>query len=158
MLRQSVIRELVAYLEERQQHDCVDYFILRLQNLCADEIETILNLTPRQRDYLQQRFKYHLVRFALLHQWELVHQWLEADLESNLGLTPQQWQTFQAQLNPQQLQLLQMKTEGVDDRAIAQSLAWRITQVQKQWFKLLERAWELRNSFVSGSGASTDEQ
>lgn len=158
MLRQSIIRELIAYLEQRQQKDCVDYFILRLQNLSTDEIEAILNINPRQRDYLQQRFKYHLVRFALLHHWELVHEWLEADLERNLGLTPQQWQRFQAELSQEQLSLLDLKKRGLPDKAIAQTLGWKVTQVQKQWFKLLERAWELRNSFVSGSGASTDEQ
>jgi DNA-binding protein Fis len=157
MLRQSVIQALITYLEERQHKDCADYFILRLQNLSADEIETILDLTPRQRDYLQQRFKYHLIRFALLHQWELVHEWLGADLEHNLGLTPQQWQSFQSTLALQKLSLLEMKKQRLPDEAIAQSLGWKVSQVHKQWFKLLEQAWELRNSFASGSGASTDE-
>lgn len=117
-----------------------------------------MGLTPRQRDYLQQRFKYHLIRFALLHRWELVHEWLEANLERNLGLIPQQWQDFQAQLEPEQLRLLQMKQQSVSDQAIARQLGWTVNQVQKQWFKLLEKAWDIRNSFVSGSGASTDEQ
>ena len=157
MLRQSVIRELLAYLEQRQQRDCADYFILRLQNLSADEIEQILDLTPRQRDYLQQRFKYHLMRFALLHGWELVHEWLGADLERNLGLTPQQWQGFQAQLSQEQRGLLVMKQRGFNDKAIAKSLRWKVSQVHKQWFKLLETAWVLRNSSESGSGASTHE-
>jgi DNA-binding NarL/FixJ family response regulator len=157
MLRQSVIRELLAYLEQHQQRDCADYFILRWQNLSADEIEEILDLTPRQRDYLQQRFKYHLMRFALLHGWELVHEWLGADLERNLGLTPQQWQGFQTQLSQEQRGLLQMKQRGLDDKAIAKSLGWKVSQVHKQWFKLLETAWVLRNSSESGSGASTHE-
>lgn len=157
MLRQSVIRELIAYLEQHQQRDCADYFILRLQNLSADEIEQIMDLTPRQRDYLQQRFKYHLMRFALLHGWELVHEWLGADLERNLGLTPQQWQGFQTQLSQEQRGLLQMKQRGLDDKAIAKSLGWKVSQVHKQWFKLLETAWEIRNSSPSGSGASNHE-
>ncbi|MEG4964849.1 hypothetical protein, partial [Microcoleus sp. K4-C2] len=77
-LRQNVIDELVAYLKERNQQDCADYFVLRLQDLPTNEIESLLGITPRQRDYLQQRFKYHLLRFAMSHRWELVHQWLEA--------------------------------------------------------------------------------
>jgi hypothetical protein len=77
-LRESVVQELIAYLEERKQQDCIDYFVLRLQDLPANEIEAILGLTARQRDYLQQRFKYHLVRFTLSSQrGELVHRFWE---------------------------------------------------------------------------------
>ncbi len=146
-LRHTVIAELVNYLDERKQNDCADYFVLRLQDLPTSEIESILRLTPRQRDYLQQRFKYHLVRFALSHRWELVHQWLEADLDRNLGLAPQQWQAFQAQLDEAQKALLNLKQQKLSDRAIAQALGFTTTQIQKQWFKLLEQAWELRNDF-----------
>ncbi len=156
-LRQAVVAELMTYLEERKQTDCADYFALRLQDLPTNEIEVILGLTPRQRDYLQQRFKYHLIRFALSHRWELVHQWLEADLERNLGLTLQQWQSFQEQLDPQQAALLQLKQKHLADAAIAQALGCTVTQVRKQWFKLLEQAWEIRNYLVSGAGISSDE-
>jgi hypothetical protein len=156
-LRKTVIKELMRYLEERQQQDCADYFALRLQDLPASEIESILGLSARQRDYLQQRFKYHLIRFALSHNWELVHQWLEADLERNLGLTPQEWQTFHSGMTTQQRELLELKQAGADDRTIAQALDCTLTQVQKQWTKLLEQAWEIRNNLISGAGASTDE-
>ena len=144
-LRQTVIRELMQYLEERNQHDCADYFALRLQDLPAHEIEQILDLTPRQRDYLQQRFKYHLIRFALGNQWELVHQWLEADLEQNLGMTPQQWQTFIAKLSTQQQNLLRMKQQELPIPEIAEKLGLTVTQVQKQWSKVLQIAWDIRN-------------
>jgi hypothetical protein len=145
-LRQAVILELVNYLDERNQGDCAKYFILRLQDLPASEIESLLGLTSRERDYLQQRFKCHLIRFALSHRWELVHQWLEADLERNLGLTLQQWQAFQTKITPQQQKLLEFKQQKKPDAEIAQVLACSATQVQKQWFKLLEQAWEIRNS------------
>jgi len=156
-LRKTVIRELMQYLEDHQQQDCADYFALRLQDLPTPEIETILGLTARQRDYLQQRFKYHLIRFALSHNWELVHQWLEADLERNLGLTSQEWQGFWARITPNQQQLLRLKQDGTDDRGIAQQLDCTPTQVQKQWTKLLEQAWEIRNNLISGAGTSIDE-
>ena len=156
-LRKTVIRELMQYLEDRQQQDCADYFALRLQDLPTSEIETLLGLTARQRDYLQQRFKYHLIRFALSHNWELVHQWLEADLERNLGLTSQEWQGFWTRITPQQQQLLRLKQDSTDDRVIAQLLDCTPTQVQKQWTKLLEQAWEIRNNLISGAGTSTDE-
>ncbi|WP_448561764.1 heterocyst differentiation protein HetZ [Trichothermofontia sp.] len=156
-LRQTVINALISYLEERQQSDCADYFVLRLQDLSANEIEAILNLTPRQRDYLQQRFKYHLIRFSLSHHWEIVHQWLGADLDHNLGLTPQQWQNFQQQLNEQQRELLHLKQQGLSERTIAQKLGCTVAQLQRQWSKLLGQAWEIRNHLVSGAGAVTDE-
>jgi hypothetical protein len=156
-LRSVVITELMNYLEQRQQTDCADYFSLRLQDLSAQEIESILGLTPRQRDYLQQRFKYHLIRFALLHRWELVHEWLEASLHTNLGLTPQQWQTYTDQLDNKQQSLLELKQQGQPDEKIAKTLGLSMAQLQKRWFKILEQAWEIRNSLVSGSGASTHE-
>ena len=156
-LRHVVITELMTYLQDCQQSDCADYFALRLKDLSAHEIEQILGLTSRQRDYLQQRFKYHLIRFALLHRWELVHEWLEADLERNLGLAPQQWRSFEAQLDIQQRQLLQLKQQGASLESIAQTLGLTVSQIQKRWFKLLEQAWEIRNSLVSGTSASTHE-
>lgn len=156
-LRSVVITELLNYLEERQQTDCADYFSLRLQDMSAQEIESVLGLTPRQRDYLQQRFKYHLIRFALLHRWELVHEWLEASLHSNLGLTPQQWLTYIAQLDDKQRSILELKQQGQPEEKIAKTLGLSLAQLQKRWFKILEQAWEIRNSLVSGSGASTHE-
>jgi hypothetical protein len=150
-LRPVVITELIEYLEQRQQHDCADYFSLRLQDLSAQEIESILGLTPRQRDYLQQRFKYHLIRFALQHRWELVHEWLEASLPKNLGLTPHQWQAYLAQLDDKQQSLLHLKQLGESDQKIAKTLSLSAAQLQKRWFKILSQAWEIRNSLVSGS-------
>lgn len=156
-LRNTVISELMTYLEERQQQDCADYFALRLKDLPANEIESILGLTARQRDYLQQRFKYHLIRFSLSHHWELVHQWLEADLERNFGLTPHQWQLLQSHITGQQRELLRLRQKGMSDGAIAQALGMTSTQLQKQWSKLLEQAWEIRNNLISGGSVSFDE-
>ena len=156
-LRETVIRELMAYLEERQQSECADYFALRLQDLPTQEIEAILGLTPRERDYLQQRFKYHLIRFALSHRWELVHQWLEADLDRNLGLTPQQWEIFQERIDPERAELLRLKQMGYPEPEIARLLACTANQVQRRWFKLLELAWEIRNRSGSGKNPKANE-
>ncbi|HIK45933.1 MAG TPA: heterocyst differentiation protein HetZ [Leptolyngbyaceae cyanobacterium M65_K2018_010] len=144
-LRDEVIEKLLVYLQERNQSECADYFTLRLLDLPTHEIESLLNLTPRQRDYLQQRFKYHLLRFALSHHWELVHEWLGAGLESNLGLTPQQWQQWQQTLNLKQTKLLNLKQQGLTDAEAAKILGLTNSQVHKQWTKLLEQAWEIRN-------------
>ncbi|NEP42012.1 MAG: heterocyst differentiation protein HetZ [Okeania sp. SIO2H7] len=156
-LRETVVSELMDYLKEKKQDDCADYFELRLRDLSTSEIEEILGLTHRQRDYLQQRFKYHLLKFALGHRWELVHQWLEADLERNLGLTPSQWELFLEKISSEQETLLNLKQEGNSEEAIAQTLKVKTSQVKKEWYKLLEIAWNIRNSSSSGMGASTDE-
>jgi hypothetical protein len=156
-LRQTVVKELITYLEERKQQDCIDYFMLRLKDLPANEIEAILGLTPRQRDYLQQRFKYHLIRFSFSNHWELVHQWLEADLERNLGLSNRQWQLLHERLTPQQSDLLSLKQQQAPESAIAQRIGMTVNQVQKQWFKLLELAWEIRNHQDSGGSESPHE-
>uniref|UniRef100_A0A7C3ZNJ0 Heterocyst differentiation protein HetZ n=1 Tax=Planktothricoides sp. SpSt-374 TaxID=2282167 RepID=A0A7C3ZNJ0_9CYAN len=157
-LRQKVIEELMNYLEEKGQKDCADYFALRLQDLPTSEIEEILGVNPRQRDYLQQRFKYHLLRFALSHRWELVHQWLEADLDRNLGLTPEQWQAFKKRIEPEQVELVHLKQQGLPDEEIAKTLGSTVNQMQRKWFKLLEVAWDVRNSpGSSGKSPKADE-
>lgn len=156
-LRESVVQELIDYLQERKQQDCIDYFTLRLKDLPANEIEAILGLTPRQRDYLQQRFKYHLVRFTFTHRWELVHQWLEIDLDRNLGLSSTEWDALQNQITPLQQKILHLKRKKWLDSDIVRSVGCTSNQLQKQWFKLLEQAWELRNSQLSGVNPSTDE-
>lgn len=144
-LRETVAQELIQYLEEKQQLDCIDYFVLRLRDCATADIESILGLTPRQRDYLQQRFKYHLIRFALSNNWELVHQWLGATLEQNLGLTPSQWEHLQQELSDTQRQLLTLKQNGLESKAIAKRLQLTVSQTEKLWGKLLETAWEMRN-------------
>ncbi len=145
VLRDRVIQELVQYFESQNQQDCIDYLTLKLEDLSAPEIDEILQLSPRQRDYLQQRFKYHVEKFARSHRWQLVHQWLGADLDQNLGMPQQQWEAFQQRLTAEQQQLLQMKGEKASDQAIAQTLRCTPKQVHKRWVQVLELAWQFRN-------------
>lgn len=146
-LRDRVITELVRYLEAQEQQDCVDYLTLKLQDLSVPEIDEILGLTTRQRDYLQQRFKYHVEKFATSHStWQTVHEWLGADLEKNLGLPPQLWQQFVDSLQSEQQQLLHLKQLRRPDAEIAKALQWTPKQVQKRWAKLLDLAWQARNA------------
>ncbi|MFN6537201.1 MAG: HetZ-related protein [Nostoc sp. EkiNYC01] len=143
--RDRVIAELMKYLESQGQSDCMDYLSLKLQDLSAPEIDQILGLTSRQRDYLQQRFKYHVEKFAKQHHWQLVHQWLGAGLEQKLGLSSQQWEIFIGQLTEQQQQILQLKTARENDQAIAKVIKCTPKQLQKRWTQLLELAWAIRN-------------
>ncbi|MCV3212917.1 HetZ-related protein [Plectonema radiosum NIES-515] len=144
--RDRVIAELMKYLESQGQSDCVDYLTLKLQDLSAPEIDSILGLTSRQRDYLQQRFKYHVEKFAKQHHWQLVHQWLGAGLDHKLGLSSQQWETFLSQLSPLQRQILQLKSAKHNDQAIAKAIKCTPKQLQKRWTQLLELAWAIRNN------------
>ncbi|MEA5471778.1 hypothetical protein [Spirulina sp. 06S082] len=148
-LYDTIVEEVINYLESRKQQDCADYFILRLEDLTAGEIEHLLEINSQKRDYLQQRFKYHLIRFTFLDRWKLVHQWLEADLDRNLGLTPQEWQSLQNQLTPQQNQILQLQREEMAISAIAIEVSLTPKQTQKQWYKVLKLAWEIRNHSLS---------
>jgi hypothetical protein len=143
--RDRVISELMKYLASQGQSDCMDYLSLKLQDLSAPEIDQILGLTSRQRDYLQQRFKYHVEKFAKQHQWQLVHQWLGAGLEHKLGLSSQQWELFWRQLTEQQQQIFTLKTARQTDQAIAKTVQCTPKQLQKRWTQMLELAWAIRN-------------
>ncbi|MEM1253116.1 MAG: HetZ-related protein [Cyanobacteria bacterium P01_H01_bin.21] len=154
VLRDRIIRELVEYLEDQDQPACIDYLALRLQDMAASEIDEVLGLTPRQRDYLQQRFKYHVEKFAQSHNWELVHQWLGADLDKNLGLSPKEWTAFLAELTTEQQHLLALKQQQMQDPQrsspsdadIAQQLGWTPKRVQRRWSQIVSSAWKVRNT------------
>ena len=151
VLRDRIIQALVTYLQAQDQADCVDYLALRLQDMTAADIDEVLGLSSRQRDYLQQRFKYHVEKFTRSHHWELVHQWLDADLHKNFGLSQAEWQTFLAQLTPEQTQLLALKQqqlsepENVSDLAIAHRLQWTAKKLDRRWGKIVSLAWKIRN-------------
>jgi hypothetical protein len=148
VLRDRVVGELVQYLENQGHKDCADYLILKLQDFAAPEIDEILGLTPRQRDYLQQRFKYHVEKFAHTSHWQLVHQWLGADVDQKLGLSSKQWDVFVGQLDPMQQQLLDLKRAKMSDVEIIKALKITPKQVQKRWTQLLEIASLVRNNAV----------
>jgi hypothetical protein len=154
VLRDRVVGELVKYLENQGHKDCADYLILKLQDFAAPEIDNILGLTPRQRDYLQQRFKYHVEKFARTQEWQLVHQWLGADIDQKLGLSSLQWEAFVGQLDPMQQQLLDLKRAKKSDFEIVKALKITPKQVQKRWTQLLEIASLVRNNAVESSNKS----
>lgn len=144
-VRERVVEQLMTYLVDKGQKDCADYFSLRLIDLPTHEIEEILGITPRERDYLQQRFKYHLLKFSFAHNWELVHEWLGAELGRNLGLTPQQWEYLQTKITQTQAKVLSLKQQALSDQEISKALDITATQLRKQWSNLLEEAWDIRN-------------
>jgi hypothetical protein len=145
VLRDRVIAELMQYLDAQGQTDCVNYLTLKLQDLSAPEIDDVLGLSARERDYLQQRFKYHVEKFTLSQNWKLVHQWLGADIDQNLGLSTQHWQRFLSQLSSDQQQLLTLKQAQATEQDILKALKCTPKQLQKRWGQLLELARQTRN-------------
>ena len=151
VLRDRIIEELVAYLQAQDQIDCIDYLALRLQDMAPADIDAVLGLSSRQRDYLQQRFKYHVEKFTQSYRWELVHQWLDADLSKSFGLSHVEWQAFLTQLTPEQTQLFTLKQQqsadpdNISDLVIAHRLQWTVKKLDRHWGKIVRLAWEMRN-------------
>ncbi|MCL2932969.1 MAG: HetZ-related protein [Trichodesmium sp. MAG_R03] len=145
VLRDRVVSELINYLSAAGQNQCIDYLRLKLQDYQASDIDKKLGLTTRQRDYLQQRFKYHVEKFARSQNWQLVHQWLGADIDQKLGMTAEQWDAFLVTLSPEQQQILQLKRTGEDEKAIAAAIKCTPKKLQKHWTQLLDIAWGFRN-------------
>lgn len=156
VMRDRVINTLVEYLKAQNQPDCVDYLILKLKDCSAAEIDDILGLSARERDYLQQRFKYHVEKFSQQHEWQLVHQWLGANLEARLGMTPTEWADFLTTLPADYRRFLTLKQQqsadnALTDEAIAQTLGWTPKKGQRNWTKLLKLAWTFRNQARSSA-------
>jgi hypothetical protein len=145
VLRDRVIEELIAYLQAQNQPACVDYLLLKMEDLSAPEIEKTLGLSTRERDYLQQKFKYHIEKFANVSNWELVHQWLGAEIDRKLGLTDRQWQVFTAQLSVEQQVLIELKQSDRSKESIMKSLKLTEKKFQIRWSELLQLAAQIRN-------------
>ncbi len=145
VLRERVVEELVAYLRSQNQSACVDYLLLKMEDLSAPEIEKILGLTTRERDYLQQKFKYHIEKFAHVANWELVHQWLGAEIDRKLGLTDRQWEIFSAQLSAEQQAFMQLKQADRSKESILKTLQLTDKKYQIRWAELLQLAAQIRN-------------
>ena len=145
VLRDRVIEELIAYLAAQNQPACVDYLLLKMEDLSAPEIEKTLGLTARERDYLQQKFKYHIEKFARVANWELVHQWLGAEIDRKLGLTDSQWEIFDTQLSIEQQAFMQLKQSNHSDESIMSALRLTEKKFQLRWSELLQLAAQIRN-------------
>lgn len=144
-LRERVIEELIAYLKAQDRADCVDYLLLKMEDLSAPEIEKTLGLSTRERDYLQQKFKYHIEKFARIANWELVHQWLGAEVDRQLGLSDWQWEVFSAQLSVEQQHFIQLKQSNHSNESIMKALKLTEKKFQLRWAELLQLAAQIRN-------------
>lgn len=153
-IRDRLIQSLFDYFEHHGHQDCADYLTLKLQDCNASEIDEILQLTPRQRDYLQQRFKYHVDKFARSSHWRLVHQWLGAEVEQRLGLNENQWLLLLGQLDGIQREIVSLHQRHLPEQAIADQVGLSVKKVQKAWTEILNLAWQMRNEEEKEEGRS----
>ena len=109
------------------------------------EIEKILGLTTRERDYLQQKFKYHIEKFTRVANWELVYQWLGAEIDRKLGLTEPQWEIFADRLSIEQQTLILLKQSNHSNESIMKALRLTEKKLKLRWSELLKLASIIRN-------------
>ena len=83
----ELLKELITDLQAEDQQTCVDYLLLKIEDIPDLEIEKILGLTTRTRGYLQQKIKYYIEKFARINNRKLVHEWLDAEIDRKFGLT-----------------------------------------------------------------------
>ncbi|MEM1241668.1 MAG: HetZ-related protein 2 [Cyanobacteria bacterium P01_H01_bin.26] len=144
--RQAVQESFTAYLQETLGDTATQWLSLHLQSYTQDNIAKQLNLSINQVYRLREKISYHAIRiFTLKEQPELVLSWLKTTLtEHDLGLTPNQWQTYWQTLDDSQQQLLTELKQGNDVDAIAQKLGYKPKQVMSEWAKLYLAAQTLR--------------
>lgn len=146
-LRQAVKQEFSSYLATKLGSQAVQWLHLYLQGKSPEAIARHLNLSVKEVYRLRERVSYHAVRvFGLKDRPELVSDWLETSLhDRSLGLTPQQWQQFWAQLTPRQRTFIELKKANQNLAAIASFFNCKISQVTSEWYNLCLTAQALRN-------------
>lgn len=143
----QVQAEFAAYLREKVGEEAVQWLELYLQEQSPEEIAICLNLSVKQIYRLREKVGYHAVNaFALKGKPELVAEWLEISVrDHNLGLTPQQWETYWQSLTPSQRQILEQLKVGQSLEAIAESFKCKKSQVMKEWSQIYLAAQALRS-------------
>lgn len=147
-LRDQVLQEFLQYLETEVEPLAGDWLKLHLQGQSQEAIAQTLDLTVNQVYRLREKISYHAVRvFGFKHQPELVGTWLGTSLvEHNLGLPPEQWQTFCQSLTPVQQKIVEKLKAKQTVESIAKELNLKINQVTGEWSKLYLAAQKVRNS------------
>jgi Caspase domain len=140
-----LLKELITYFQAEDQPTCVDYLLLKMEDISDSEIEKILGLTTRTRGYLQQKFKYYIEKFARINNWKLVHEWLDAEIDRKLGLTDHQWDVFAAQLSIEQKLFMDLKQSNHSDQSIMNKLRLTEKKFKLRWSELLQLAAQIRN-------------
>ncbi len=145
ILRAQVTEQMSLHLAAKLGADASQWLHLYLLGKTPEEIAAHLHLDLRQIYRLREKVAYHALVLAIKSQPEIVAKWLKTSLqEDHLGLTMQQWKSFQQNLNPIQLDLLTRRQAGESFATIAETLNLKINQVQGEWKQLYLIAQSLR--------------
>ena len=146
--RTAVKDAFEKYLAEKVEPDAARWLKLYLQGHSQEAIAQTLNRPIKEVYRLREKISYHAIRvFALKSHPELVSGWLEISLrEHSLGLTPDQWQRYIANLTPDQRRVLDKLKAGESIDMIAGDLNLKANQVMGEWSKLYLAAQELRSA------------
>ncbi|MBW4465866.1 MAG: HetZ-related protein 2 [Pegethrix bostrychoides GSE-TBD4-15B] len=146
-MRDRVMQEFSAYLAQELEPAAADWLALHVQGQSQEAIAQALNLSITQVYRLREKISYHAVRvFGFKHQPELVGSWLGISLtENRLGLTSEQWPTFQQSLSPVQQKILEQLKAGQSLESLAKELNLKSNQVTGEWSKIYLAAQKFRN-------------
>jgi DNA-binding CsgD family transcriptional regulator len=144
--RQSVKEQLHAYLVENLGEKAGAWLELYLQGKSPEEIAKRLKIDIKEIYRLREKINYHAINvFAIKAEPELVSQWLKTTLEEhNLGLTPNQWESFYTGLEPRQREILDSFKNGESIESIAKKISLKTNQVMAEWRGVYQTAQQLR--------------
>ena len=148
MSRQQVKQQFADYLQEKLGDTAVQWLELHLQGHTQESISRQLGLDVRKAYRLREKIGYHAINiFTLKEQPDLVFGWLKTSLvQHNFGLTPTEWDTFEASLTPEQRALLNEFKAGKTIEAIAQASDLTQRQVASKWAELYLQAQQIRTA------------
>jgi hypothetical protein len=133
----------------------VKYLLLYLfDDLPTAEIDRILDLEFRERDYLQQRVIYHCERFETgWDTWKLHHDYFGIGIDTNLGLVGDKLTSFLSQLSESDLELYELVKSGSSvEKSKGKYQNGRYVlplAIKNQWRSILKLAKKIRNYKVN---------
>ncbi len=136
--RQLVKQQFSDYLQEKLGDSAVQWLDLHLQGYAQDSISRQLGLNVREAYRLREKISYHAIRiFTLKEQPDLVFGWLKTSLKQhNLGLSPQEWDSYWESITPEQQKMLTDFKAGEPIESIAKSFGLTPKQVASRWAEL----------------------
>jgi len=147
-MREQVKQSFVDYLQDALDATAVDWLELHLQGFSQDDIAQQLHLSTKEAYRLREKIRYHAIRvFTLKEQPDLVLGWLKTSLqEHNLGLIPEQWESFQSSRSPLQRKILHELKSGKSFDDIARETNLKVKQITGEWAQIYLDAQSLRQA------------
>lgn len=144
--RQQVKQQFSNYLGDKLGDIAVQWLDLHLQGYAQDSISRQLGLNVREAYRLREKISYHAIRiFTIKEQPDLVFGWLKTSLKHhNLGLTPDEWESYWSGLSAEQQTLIEGFKAGKTVKEIAETSGLTPKQVTSKWAEIYMLAQEKR--------------